>query len=193
MSEPLALVVGLGYPGQRYQHTRHNAGVMFLERLCAAARGTLRPESKFHGLCGRIELDGCELRLLFPTTFMNNSGQAVAAIAQYYKITAQRILVAYDELDLPVGTTRLKKGGGHGGHNGVRDIIKALDSADFLRLRLGIGHPGAAPLVLNYVLCEPSRADQSALEAEFDKALTVMPLLAQGKVQQAMTQLHTKT
>ena len=166
---------------------------MFLERLCAAERGELRPENKFHGLCGRIELAGTELRLLFPTTFMNNSGQAVAAIAQYYKIAPQRILVAYDELDLPVGTTRLKLGGGHGGHNGVRDIIKALDSADFLRLRLGIGHPGAAPLVLNYVLGEPSRADQTALEAEFDKALTILPLLAQGKVQQAMTQLHTKT
>jgi PTH1 family peptidyl-tRNA hydrolase len=192
MSESIALVAGLGNPGQQYQATRHNAGAMFLARLCESARGELRPESKFHGHSGRVEIAGQEVRLLFPTTYMNNSGQAVAAIAQYYKIPPARILVAYDELDLPVGTTRLKFGGGPGGHNGVRDIVKALGSPDFLRLRIGIGHPGHAALVLNYVLGEFSKADAAIVENEFAKALAIMPLLVQGKTQLAMNQLHSK-
>jgi peptidyl-tRNA hydrolase, PTH1 family len=140
---------------------------MFLARLCESARGELRPESKFHGHAGRIDIAGHEIRLLFPTTYMNNSGKAVAAMAQYYKIAPERILVAYDELDLPLGTTRLKKGGGPGGHNGLKDIISALGSPDFARLRFGIGHPGSADKVLNYVLGEPSRADAATLAAEF--------------------------
>jgi peptidyl-tRNA hydrolase, PTH1 family len=191
MSDSIALIVGLGNPGQQYQYTRHNAGALFLARLCDSARGELRSESKFHGLAGRIDIAGQEVRLLFPTTYMNNSGKAVAAIAQYYKIAPEQILVAYDELDLPVGTTRLKKGGGPGGHNGIRDIIKALGSPEFLRLRFGIGHPGAAPLVLNYVLGEPSRSEAELLGNEYDKAVALLPLLVQGKLQLAMNQLHT--
>lgn len=192
MSESIALVVGLGNPGQQYQYTRHNAGAMFLQKLCDSAKGELRPESKFHGKSGRIEIAGKEVRLLFPTTYMNNSGKAVAAISQYYKIPPERILVAYDELDLPIGTTRLKRGGGPGGHNGVRDVLSALGSPDFLRLRFGIAHPGDANKVLDYVLGDFSRDDAISIEAEFDKALAIMPLLVQGKLQLAMNQLHTQ-
>jgi len=191
MSEHLALVVGLGNPGQRYQHNRHNAGAMFLQRLCDKFKGELRTESKFHGHAGRIEIGGHEVRLLFPTTYMNNSGKAVAAITHFYKIPPERILIAYDELDLPIGTTRLKKGGGPGGHNGVRDVLSALGSPDFLRLRFGIAHPGDASKVLDYVLGDFSRDDAISIEKEFDKALAIMPLLVKGEVQQAMTQLHT--
>ena len=191
MSEHLALVVGLGNPGQQYQHTRHNAGAMFLQRLCDKYRGELRTESKFHGLAGRIDIDGREVRLLFPTTYMNRSGKAVAAIAQYYKIAPQQILIAYDELDLPIGTTKLKKGGGAGGHNGVRDVLSALGSPDFLRLRFGIAHPGDASKVLDYVLGPFSRDDAITIDREFDKALDIMPLLVEGKVQIAMGELHT--
>lgn len=191
MSEHLALVVGLGNPGQQYQHTRHNAGAMFLQRLCDKYRGELRNESKFFGLAGRIDIGGHEVRLLFPTTYMNRSGKAVAALAQYYKIEPARILVAYDELDLPIGTTRLKKGGGPGGHNGVRDVLSALGSPDFLRLRFGIAHPGDASKVLDYVLGPFSRDDAISIDKEFDRALEIMPLLVEGKVQNAMTQLHS--
>ncbi len=191
MSEYLALVVGLGNPGQQYQHTRHNAGAMFLQRLCDSAKGELRSESKFHGKAGRIEIAGQEVRLLLPTTSMNNSGKAVAALSQYYKIPPERILVAYDELDLPIGTTRLREGGGPGGHNGVRDVLRALGSPDFLRLRFGITHPGDSDKVLDYVLGEFSRDDAISIEVEFDKALAVMPLLVQGKLQVAMNQLHS--
>ena len=191
MSGDLALVVGLGNPGQRYQHTRHNAGAMFLQKLCDSFKGELRSESKFHGLAGRIEIAGAEVRLLFPTTYMNKSGMAVAAIAQYYKIAPERILVAYDELDLPIGTTRLKKGGGPGGHNGVRDVISALGSPEFMRMRFGIAHPGSASKVLDYVLGDFSRDDAISIDREFDKAMAIMPLLVEGKLQIAMGELHT--
>jgi peptidyl-tRNA hydrolase, PTH1 family len=193
MSDAIQLVVGLGNPGQQYQHTRHNAGAMFLTRLCASAKGELRPDSKFSGHSGRVSIAGHEVRLLFPTTFMNNSGRAVAAITQYYKLTPSQVLIAYDELDLPVGTTRLKVGGGPGGHNGVRDVMNALASPDFVRLRIGIGHPGDASKVLNYVLGEFNRLDAEIIDGEIAKAIALMPLLVEGKLQQAMSQLHTKT
>ena len=192
MSESIALVVGLGTPGQQHQYNRHNAGAMFLQKLCDSAKGELRTESKFHGKSGRIEIAGQEVRLLFPTTYMNNSGKAVAAISQYYKISPERILLAYDELDLPIGTTRLKQGGGPGGHNGVRDVLSALGTPDFVRLRFGIAHPGDANKVLDYVLGDFSRDDAISIAVEFDKALAVMPLLVQGKLQIAMNQLHSK-
>jgi PTH1 family peptidyl-tRNA hydrolase len=192
VSDAITLVVGLGNPGQQYQHTRHNAGAMFLTRLCASAKGELRPDSKFSGHSGRINIAGHEVRLLFPTTFMNNSGRAVAAITQYYKLNPSQVLIAYDELDLPVGTTRLKVGGGPGGHNGVRDVMNGLGSADFVRLRIGIGHPGDAGKVLNYVLGEFNRLDAEVIDGEIAKAIALMPLLVEGKLQQAMSQLHTK-
>ncbi len=192
MNASTALVVGLGNPGQQYQYNRHNAGVMFLEKLCQAFKGELRAENKFHGKSGRIEIAGKEVRLLFPTTYMNRSGMAVAALSQYYKIPPEQILIAYDELDLPLGTTRLKKGGGAGGHNGVRDILSALGSPEFLRLRFGIAHPGNASKVIDYVLNDFSRDESISIEKEFDKALAVMPLLVKGELNAAMKQLHTK-
>ncbi|MGA1742437.1 MAG: aminoacyl-tRNA hydrolase [Pseudohongiellaceae bacterium] len=188
----IKLIVGLGNPGQQYRFTRHNAGAMFLETLCDDYQGELKAENKFFGLSGRIDINGEDIRLLFPSTYMNNSGQAVAAIASYFKIEPLDILVAYDELDLPVGTTRLKKGGGHGGHNGLRDIIKALGSQDFNRLRIGIGHPGEASKVSNYVLSEPSKADADQIQADIDKSIAILPLLVKGEFQEAMLKLHTQ-
>jgi len=192
MSDNIALIAGLGNPGQQYQHNRHNAGALLLAELCNTLGISLKTESRFFGMTGRCVIEGQEIRLIFPTTFMNNSGQAVSAFTHYYKIPAQQILVAYDELDLPLGTTRLKTGGGHGGHNGVRDIIKALGTADFHRLRIGIGHPGDAAKVLNHVLGDFSRSESEIVEDEFSKIIKLMPLLAQGKIQTAMHQLHTK-
>ncbi len=190
MNAGIALVVGLGNPGQQYQYTRHNAGAMFLAALAAAYRAELKPETKFKGLTGRIAVDGREVRLLFPTTFINKSGDAVQPFAQFYKLEPSQILVAYDELDLPLGTTRLKVGGGHGGHNGVRDVIRAMGSADFARLRLGIGHPGDPSLVLNYVLGNFRREEDSVMQDEITRAVQLMPLLAEGKLQIAMNEMH---
>ncbi|MDG2090589.1 MAG: aminoacyl-tRNA hydrolase [Gammaproteobacteria bacterium] len=187
----IKLIVGLGNPGQQYRFTRHNAGSMFLETLCDNYKGELKPETKFFGLSGRISISGEDVRLLFPSTFVNKSGQAVVALVNYFKIDPLDILVVYDELDLPVGTTRLKKGGGHGGHNGIRDIIKAIGSQDFNRLRIGIGHPGEASKVSNYVLSEPSKTDANLIQADIDKSIDVLPLLINGEYQDAMLKLHT--
>lgn len=192
MSTGISLIAGLGNPGQQYEHTRHNAGLMFLEALCRAHHGELRPDAKVFGASGRVSIGGHELRLLFPTTYMNRSGQAVAAISQYFKVAPQQMLIAYDDLDLPPGTIRLKNGGGHGGHNGLRDITKALGTAEFMRLRIGIGHPGSSDRVLDYVLSRASRTDQEAIDDAINRALEVLPLLCEGQVQKAMTQLHTR-
>ena len=191
MSTGIAMIVGLGNPGPQYEANRHNAGALLLAALVRSERSSLRPEARFKGQVGRIDIGGQEVRLLFPSTFMNKSGDAVQPMAQFYKLEPAQILVAYDELDLPLGTTRLKSGGGHGGHNGVRDIIRALGSADFLRLRLGIGHPGHADKVLGHVLGDFSRSEQALIDEEFNKALAVLPLLVQGKLQLAMNKLHT--
>ncbi len=192
MGSPIALIAGLGNPGQQYQYNRHNAGAIFLSALCLQGRTELKADKKFQGLAGSVKISGSEVRLLFPTTYMNHSGRAVAALASYYKIAPQQILVAYDELDLPLGTTRLKSGGGHGGHNGIRDIIASLGTPDFLRLRIGIGHPGSADKVLGHVLGDFSRTETGVLEQQIDKALAVLPLLVEGKTEFAMQQLHTK-
>jgi PTH1 family peptidyl-tRNA hydrolase len=189
MSEGIKLIAGLGNPGQQYRFTRHNAGALFLESLCDHFRGELRPDSKFFGMSGRITIAGRDVRLLFPTTFMNNSGQAVSAMARYFDITPEEILVAYDELDLPVGTVRLKSGGGHGGHNGVRDVEKALGSREFHRLRIGIGRPKGDGV--DYVLGEPSKADADAIQTNIDEAIALLPMLVEGKMQIAMGKLHT--
>ena len=190
MSDGIKLIVGLGNPGQQYRFTRHNAGALFLESLCHDYHGELRPESKFYGHAGRITIGGKDVRLLFPTTYMNNSGQAVSAMARYFDIAPEEILIAYDELDLPVGTVKLKTGGGHGGHNGIRDIEKALGTRDFHRLRLGIGRPRGDGV--DYVLGVPPKAEAMALEDNMREAAEVLPLLLAGKFQMAMGKLHTK-
>lgn len=187
----IRLIAGLGNPGREYEATRHNAGFWWVDRLAAGKGVALCPEKKFHGLSARLNLAGRELWLLEPQVFMNRSGQAVAALAHFYKIAPQEILVAHDELDLPPGTVRLKQGGGHGGHNGLKDIAAHLGAADFWRLRLGIGHPGNRDEVVNYVLNPPSREEQVLIDATLDKGLGVLPQLLAGDMQAAMLKLHT--
>lgn len=190
----IKLIVGLGNPGSEYRGTRHNAGADFVEELARQCGGSLQTDSKFFGLAGRVTLSGHDLRLLIPTTFMNRSGQAVAALATFYKIAPEEILVAHDELDIDPGTARFKRSGGHGGHNGLRDIIPALgNNRDFYRLRIGIGHPGHASRVTGHVLGAPSKDDRSRIDASIDEAIAALPLLLEGDETKAMTRLHSFT
>lgn len=189
---PLELIVGLGNPGPQHDSNRHNAGVIFLHHLCKAYGGTLRGESKFFGEFGTVTIDGRSVRLLFPTTFMNRSGKSVAAVCNFYKIDPANMLVAYDEIDFDVGVTRFKQGGGHGGHNGMRDIISALGgNKDFYRLRIGVGHPGHKSMVANYVLNDPSRAEADTIMNDIENAIAVMPRAVNGEWEAAMRLLHT--
>ncbi|MCE8014566.1 aminoacyl-tRNA hydrolase [Halomonas sp. MCCC 1A17488] len=184
-------IIGLGNPGDNYAATRHNAGAWLVEILARQAGTELRPEKKFLGLYAKVLLDGQELHLLEPTTFMNRSGGAVAALCQFYKIAPGELLVAHDELDLPPGSARYKQGGGHGGHNGLRDIISALGDKAFGRLRIGIGHPGDSRQVTNYVLGRPGKAELEAIGAALDECLATLPLVVTGKWAQAMNRLHS--
>lgn len=190
-SAKIALIVGLGNPGDDYRGTRHNAGADFVIELARQQAGKMHPETKFHGLCGRLQTAGMDIRLLIPTTFMNRSGQSVSAMAKFYKIEPDAILVAHDELDFEPGVARLKVSGGHGGHNGLRDISKALGDT-YLRLRLGIGHPGSARDVSDYVLSRPSKSDRCLIDESIDDALRVLPLLAAGDWAAATQQLHSQ-
>ncbi|MGS0942132.1 aminoacyl-tRNA hydrolase [Pseudomonas luteola] len=187
------LIVGLGNPGAEYEQTRHNAGALFVERLAAQHHVNLVADRKYHGLTGRFTHDGHDIRLLIPTTYMNRSGQAVAALAGFYRIPVESILVAHDELDMPPGVAKLKKGGGHGGHNGLRDIIAQLGNQNgFHRLRLGIGHPGHSSLVSGYVLGRAPRAEQELLDTSIDFALGVLPDILAGDWTRAMQRLHSQ-
>ncbi|CAH0991419.1 Peptidyl-tRNA hydrolase [Sinobacterium norvegicum] len=188
----IKLIVGLGNPGADYEATRHNAGAMWVEEIARKYNVTLSLDAKFFGLVGRATIDGRDVRLLIPTTFMNLSGKAVAAVANFYKIAVDEILIAHDELDIPPGTARLKTGGGHGGHNGLRDSISALaNDKGFHRLRLGIGHPGNAKLVSNYVLKKPSQTEREQLEAIIDASLAVLPEIVVEDWAPAMNKLHS--
>lgn len=186
------LIVGLGNPGQQYDKTRHNAGARFAEQLAAKAGVVLRSEIKFHGCYAQVTQGKNSYHLLIPTTFMNHSGRSVQACASFYKIPPEAILVAHDELDLPVGSVRLKMGGGHGGHNGLRDIVECLGLQTFLRLRIGIGHPGHKDHVLDYVLGRPSFLDENKIQESIENAMKILPLLCEGDISQAMQILHTK-
>ncbi len=190
MSE-IKLIVGLGNPGPQYEATRHNAGFWWVDQVCAETGSKLNLEAKFFGLAGKL-YGASEVWLLKPTTFMNVSGRAVGAIAKFYKIAPEEVLVIHDELDLPPGTVKLKKGGGHGGHNGLKDITAQLGTPDFWRLRIGIGHPGDKSQVANFVLPAPTRDEQSLIEQNIDQSTTLLPLLLQGKFEEAMLKLHTK-
>ena len=192
MSSRIQLIVGLGNPGPQYEKTRHNAGFWFVDAIARAHNISLKPETRFHGEAGKGLIDGTEVWLLKPMTFMNRSGQGVAALARFYKIDAEQILIAHDELDLPPGTVRLKQGGGHGGHNGLRDTIAQLGSREFQRLRLGIGHPGHASQVADYVLTKPSGSDRQRIEEAVEKALDNLSLIASGDQQKAMNRLHSQ-
>lgn len=172
--------------------TRHNAGAWFVDRLAERINSSFRRDVKFHGESARSEINGLAIHLLKPGTFMNRSGQAVVSISQYFKIPVENILVVHDELDLPVGTVRLKKGGGHGGHNGLRDIIAALGRRnDFMRLRIGIGHPGHRNDVSDYVLSEPGKKDKQVILDAVEEACDVMGLVASGEYEKAMHRLHS--
>ena len=189
MSAHVHMIVGLGNPGAEYEHTRHNAGFWFLDAMNPSP--PFRAEKKFHGAIARTHLAGQDVWLLKPDTFMNNSGQAVLALAQFYKIGLQHILVVHDDLDLPPGVARLKQGGGHGGHNGLRDIISRMGGNGFMRLRLGIGHPGDKRKVHGHVLKKTSLDDKIEIDRAIERALAVLPMVVEGELQKAMNELHT--
>lgn len=192
LSSKINLIVGLGNPGIKHEADRHNAGLIFLRQLCLAYGGKLSGESKFFGEFGKISINTQEVRLLFPTTFMNASGRSVASVAQFYKLSPENILVAYDEIDFEAGVTRFKQGGGHGGHNGIRDIISALGGEkNFHRLRIGVGHPGNKALVANYVLGRPSQSESKLIHQNIEDSIKVIPDAVAGQWEKAMKLLHS--
>lgn len=191
MKAGIELIVGLGNPGQQYEETRHNAGAWFVERLAARYNETLKQDGKYQGLTGRIRLDGQDIRLLIPLTYMNLSGQSVAPLANFFKIPPEKILVAHDELDLDPGVIRLKQGGGHGGHNGLRDIISKLgNNKNFCRLRIGIGHPGDAKQVTGFVLGKAPSKERDLIDQAIDEAIAVTTDIVCGDGEKTMNRLH---
>ena len=188
---PLRIVVGLGNPGPEHQLTRHNAGFWFVDRLARTFGGEFRDYRKYSGETARITIQGRELILLKPTTYMNRSGLSIRQLSEFFKVTPGEILVAHDELDLPVGSVRLKFAGGHGGHNGLRDTIAHIGES-FWRLRLGIGHPGNKADVIDYVLTRAPRNEEDLIIDAANTAIDVMPLLLDQGAERAMTQLHSR-
>lgn len=191
MAATFKLIVGLGNPGTEYARTRHNAGYWFVDELARRHGGSWRRESRHQSELARTRIDGAELWLQKPLTFMNASGAAVASLARFQRIEPGAILVVHDEIDLPPGTVRLKEGGGHGGHNGLRDLIAQL-GAGFWRLRLGVGHPGSKEQVIDYVLERPPAAERALIEAALARGLDVLPELVRSGTQKAMQALHTR-
>lgn len=187
----LRLIVGLGNPGANYHSTRHNAGFWLIDELARDHAISLKNETRFHGEVGKFNSAGKDIYLLKPTTFMNRSGQSIAALSKYFKITPEQILVMHDELDLEAGDIRLKKSGGHGGHNGLRDTINHIGK-EFYRLRIGIGHPGDRNQVVNYVLKNPSKEDLGKIEEASQKFINILPTLLDGRFDKAMQELHTR-
>ncbi len=187
----MRLIVGLGNPGAEYLRTRHNAGFWFLDALAERWGARLSRDAKLHAETGKANVDGAAVWLAKPTTFMNRSGLSINALLSYYKIEPEEMLVAHDDLDLPAGTARLKFDGGHGGQNGLRDILAHLGHGKFHRLRLGIGHPGDKHQVTNWVLGRASKIDEDAIIDAVSDALRVMPLVMEDKLNDAMKQLHT--
>lgn len=187
----VTLLVGLGNPGPKYERTRHNAGFWFVDEVARRYGGSFRADRKFHGEVARVSVGGRDIHLLKPMTYMNHSGRAIQALAGFFRIPAEAILVAHDEIDLPPGTVRLKQSGGHGGHNGLRDTIAALGTRDFARLRIGVGHPGHRDEVVPYVLSTASKAEQQAIDRTVDDAADVVPLLADGDWDRSFQRLHS--
>ncbi|GIX35263.1 MAG: peptidyl-tRNA hydrolase [Lysobacteraceae bacterium] len=185
------LIVGLGNPGPEHAAQRHNVGFWFVDALAADAGERFGAESKLFGESARVRLAGHDLRLLKPSTFMNRSGRSVQAALHYWKIDPERMLVVHDELDLPPGVARFKFDGGHGGQNGLRDIIASLGHGRFHRLRLGIGHPGHKDRVTGWVLGRPGRDDEAAMLRAIEDARSVLPLALEGRLDEAMKRLHT--
>ncbi|MEX2487983.1 MAG: aminoacyl-tRNA hydrolase [Pseudomonadales bacterium] len=191
MSTGLRLIVGIGNPGSKYADTRHNAGVWFVDRLADRLKASFKEEKKFFGRTADVIIEQQPLKLLIPATYMNESGKSVGALANFYKIPVDQILIAHDELDFAIGMIRLKQGGGLAGHNGLRDIVAALGGdQSFNRLRIGVGHPGSREDVTGHVLSKATPADRDLIYTCIDEALQVMPLVVKGEWQQAMNQLH---
>ena len=188
----IQLIVGLGNPGPNYAPTRHNAGVWFVEKWCAQQNLTFKTEPKFKGRLTRFSCYSHDCHVLIPTTYMNLSGDSVRIVSQFYKIPSRHILVVHDDIDLPPGTVKLKLDGGHGGHNGLRDITLKLQTDEFYRLRIGVGHPGNKEEVIHYVTQKPSNTDRLQILAAIDEALLVLPDVLEGNSEKAMQFLHTK-
>jgi len=187
----IKLIAGLGNPGKQHERDRHNVGFWFVSRLAQAERVELKAVAKYHGLVGKLARPLGELKLVLPQTYMNLSGKSVGALARFYKIPAEEVLVVHDELDFPPGTARLKLGGGVAGHNGLKDIAAQLGGPGFWRLRIGIGHPGDRNIVADYVLNSPSPAERELIEAALARCMDVSSLLVEGEMQAAMLKLHT--
>jgi peptidyl-tRNA hydrolase, PTH1 family len=188
----IRLLVGLGNPGPEYEATRHNAGVWWLDEVARKLGAALVPERSYHGLAARVTRPAGPLWLLQPMTYMNLSGKSVASLARFFKIAPDEILVAHDELDLQPGQVKLKQGGSHAGHNGLKDMVAQLGSADFWRLRLGIGHPGVKAEVVNYVLKKPSAEHREAIDVCIERSLVALDLLLAGDMERAMMKVHAK-
>lgn len=191
MPKPIRIIAGLGNPEDKYERTLHNAGFWFVDALARKFGGSFRHEKKFDADYCRINLHGEDVWLVKPQNYMNQSGPPIRGVLDYYRLRVDELLVAHDEIDLPPGTVRLKEGGGHGGHNGLRDIIRHCGD-NFLRLRLGVGHPGEKDKVTSYVLKRGSGEVEAAIERNIDDAMDVMPELVDGNIPAAMKKLHTK-
>jgi PTH1 family peptidyl-tRNA hydrolase len=191
MADTIRLITGLGNPGSKYDKTRHNAGFWFVDELAKRFNGRFLPEKRFSGEACKIEVAGETVWLLKPMTFMNRSGLAVKQLSGFFRIPAEEILVAHDELDIAPGAMRLKKGGGHGGHNGLRDIHAQIGK-EYWRLRVGIGHPGDSSLVMNYVLGTPTRSDEEQIMSGIYDAADQIERIVSGETQKAMNDLHRR-
>ena len=189
--ENIRLIVGLGNPGKEYERTRHNAGFWWVDAIAARKHADWKKETRFSGWTTRVEEGGAAFHLLKPSTYMNESGRSVSALMRFFRIEPGELLVVHDELDLAPGVVKMKRGGGTGGHNGLSDIAEALDTKDFWRLRIGIGHPGNRDLVADYVLDKARKVEQEAIDPPFERSLDLLPRLASGRLQDAMAWLHT--
>lgn len=185
------LILALGNPGPKYERTRHNAGFWWAQRAVARFGGQFKDETRFHGAVARLQVDGYDTRIACPATLMNRSGRCGVAVARYFDIPVERILVVHDDIDLEPGQVKLKRGGGHGGHNGLRDLVAQLGSSDFARLRLGVGHPGRRDDVIPYVLGRPTADEEKAILAGLDDAVDVLPWILAGEWERACQRLHT--
>jgi PTH1 family peptidyl-tRNA hydrolase len=192
VSTDIKLIVGLANPGPEYKDTRHNAGAWFIEELCRSNNVTLKNDPKYFGYTGKVILNGQEIKLLIPTTFMNLSGKSISALANFFKIKPEQILVAHDELDMEPGKAKIKLGGGHGGHNGLRDTIaKLANNKNFYRLRVGIGHPGHKEQVTGWVLGKPPQSDKEKIEAAIDEAVRSLDVWFKQDLKAAQHRLHS--
>ena len=192
MGASYQLLIGLGNPGARYEATRHNAGVWLLERVALRYASGFKSSSRCFGAVADAEVGGTRVRLFRPDTFMNDSGLAAAAVAGFYKIPVERILIAHDEIDLPAGTVRLKRGGGHGGHNGLRDVVPCLGGAGFSRIRIGVGHPGSRERVVGHVLDRPPPAERAAIDEAIERVMDDVERIVGGDLEGVMNTLHRR-